>query len=107
MSLNSITPKLDSFVQFCSEQPGDRVINHDTYDTCAMGDWAQSLGEFRHDAHHVLYSMLGEISPISPGLKEQLWDRIGNASNYPELETYSGMTEYLTKFKHDLLAAAQ
>lgn len=105
MSLISVTPKMDSFVKFCSEQDGGRRINHFTYDTCAIGDLMEANGECRDGAYRWFHGMLYEVKSVSKELGAIFHDHIG--SGHPELSTYAGMNQYLTKFQHDLKAVAQ
>ena len=43
---------LENLVSFVNEQPKDREINHLSYETCVLGDFAESIGMVRGGLWH-------------------------------------------------------
>lgn len=86
------------FVAFCEKQPEDKVINHRTWASCAVGDYARSLGadvptysQCRLDTHNCpVHNLIG----IDPGLELIL----GNPSAMGVPNTYGEFTEFLKSY---------
>lgn len=114
MSLISVTPKLDAFTKFCSEQDPVREINHkDGWDFCAIGEFTPEYNaQFPSDNGSVQPYWVGicietELESVSGELGEHFINTLGNGREYSELETYGGLTEWLHQMQHQAHEAAQ
>ena len=81
------------FVEFCDSQPKDGRINHfGSYYDCAVGAYADSIGEDISDWSHQVHFTKELLQT------RELYLKVGNADEYPELATYGGYTEFLKTY---------
>lgn len=111
MSLISVTPKFDAFVKFCSEQDPETKINHFTYDTCAISEFAPTYNEmYPEDPKSptgVVYQMLDELAVVNPELSDNFGDKLGYALGDTSIDTYGGLSQWLNQLHHKVTEAAQ
>lgn len=100
-----ITPIFDEFLKFCSEQNPETEIDHETFYTCALGEFSRSKDV---SADEVLRDIRSEIR-IAAGedLSQEFYMTIGNAEDDHDLSTYGGLTDWLNRFHRRVVAAAQ
>lgn len=112
MSL-SVTPKLDAFVKFCSEQDPVRKIDHTNgWNACAVGEFtpgynAQFPDQTVFGPFWLSLALRDEIEDVSPDLADQFIDILGDGDTCDEIQTFGGMTDWLHQIQHQIHEAAQ
>ena len=82
------------FIEFCDAQPKDKEINHYTFYTCAVGDFARSINE---DIETFSSQMSFAARVLDKG-KGNLYKKINEAGCDNELATYGGYTTLLKTY---------
>lgn len=60
-----LTISLEGFIKFVNDQPDDRSINHDTYATCAVGDYLEVSDYHKEYAGVFAREFLGPLNKRS------------------------------------------
>lgn len=78
---------LAGLIEFINAQPADRPVTHDTWASCALGDYARSLGEAVVDSEVHGFGALHDCPILT-----KLWREAGSA-NEDVVNDYEGVPE--------------
>lgn len=92
---------LAGLIEFINAQPADRPANHETWATCAVGDYARSIGEAVVDSNQHGFRALKKC----PVLKK-LWSEAGS-SNEDVVNDYRTVRETVDPTIMDVLNEAE
>lgn len=111
---------MSEFIKWVSDQPCHRVINHDSWHSCALGDyarsiavninefsglpedWANTFGVLPRQANHLnvcIDTTKNLILPETTQIYKTLYDVLGdgkyNISDKYDISTYGGLLELI------------
>lgn len=96
-----------SFVEFVNTQPADRVINHTSWEACAIGDWVAGDDQeqdretdFFFDQTMHACSVIGEANPTLHDILNCHGEVFNESAadgedEYKTIETYGDLQAYL------------
>jgi len=90
-------PTFKGFVKFVNNQPADQTINHDSWESCAIGDYLHSIGRKRENAE--LFSTIDKFNFSMPdNTQVQLCDRLNLGRSYISMSNYGKLSVVLNEY---------